>query len=430
MLIGIDASRAFVDKPTGTENYSYNLIKALALIDRKNQYRLYVRDTRYKSLSRDEGLLSRVAQAKGRQETRNWPKNFKFVKISWPRFWTQGGLAAECFLRPPDGLFIPAHTLPIIRRPHLKTVVTIHDLGAEFLPEYHKFWQKFYLTFSTKYAVKDATAVIAVSEATKKDLIEKYGADPAKIFVVYEGVDKEKFRIKNAGFGIKKILQKYKISKPYILFVGTIQPRKNLVRLIEAFSLIVKGLTTNDQRQTTNDQGQTTNAENQALDFSRSTLDKTTDFSPSALSLVITGKFGWLYGEILSAPAKFGVNQQVKFLDYVSDDDLPAIYSQAEVFVMPSLVEGLGLPVLEAMAARVPVVCSAKSSLPEVAGNAALYFNPESVEDISTKIFQILVNSNLKKQLIGQGEKQVEKFSWEATAAETLGIFEKIYQSS
>lgn len=171
MHIGIDASRAFVDERTGTENYSYKLIKALAKFDRENDYTIYVRQLASPSLT-----------------WQGWPGNFRFKVIHWPRFWTQAGLAMECLINPPDVLFIPAHTMPVVRRLGLKTVVTIHDLGSEFLPEYHQFPQKIYLNFATIYAVKNATKLITVSKSTKKDLIKKLAGDPNKIVVVYEGL--------------------------------------------------------------------------------------------------------------------------------------------------------------------------------------------------------------------------------------------------
>ena len=409
MVIGIDASRAFVPQKTGSENYSANLISALAAIDKKNNYRFYIKTQN--SLPRQSYGASAT-----KLKTQNWPNNFKFVEIKLPRLWTQLGLAFECLIHPPDILFIPAHTLPVIRRPNLKTVVTIHDLGAEFLPGFHTFPQKLYLNFSTKYAVKNATAMIAVSESTKKDLISKFGADPKKISVVYHGINREKFKIKSADkaslqrsgkLKIEKILAKYRIRKPYILFVGTIQPRKNLERLIEAFAKVVSRLQT------------TGYSEKRTVDGRQSTVD-----------LIIVGKLGWLYDEILSAPKKFKVLGKVKFLDYVKDSDLPYLYSGASLFVLPSLVEGFGLPVLEAMAAGIPLAVSARSSLPEVGGNAAIYFNPEDSRDIANIIFQVLTNPKLRKDLIEKGKKQLTKFSWEKCARETLNVLGSIVSSS
>lgn len=375
MLIGIDASRAFISQKTGTENYSYNLICALARIDDKNRWRLYVKNHKDSNFAR-------------------LPNNFQFVPIPLPRFWTQLGLARECLLHPPQILFIPAHTLPLIRRPNLKTVVTIHDLGAEFLPGYHTFPQKLYLNFSTKYAVKNAQGLIAVSESTKKDLIEKFGADSRKVFVVHEGIDQKRFKVKGERGKVEKILAKYKIKKPYILFVGTLQPRKNLERLIEALAKL----------------------------GGRGKVEE------GDLNLVIVGKKGWMYDQILAAPKKFGVGDKVKFLNYIPDSNLPIIYSQAEVFVLPSLVEGFGLPVLEAMAAQIPVIVSNKGSLPEVAGEAALYFNPENVDEIAKTLTKVLFNSKLRSQMIEKGRKRLAKFSWERAARKTLKVFERVWR--
>lgn len=174
MVIGFDASRAFVNEPTGTENYSLELLKSLLKIDRKNFYRIYVNPYR-------ANLKSQMANLK-------LNGNFEVKPIWWPRLWTQGGLAWECLTNPPDVLFVPAHTLPAIRRPNLKTVVTIHDLGAEYLPQYHQFPQKYYLNWSTIYAVKNADRIIAVSQNTRKDLITKLQCDTEVIRVIYEGI--------------------------------------------------------------------------------------------------------------------------------------------------------------------------------------------------------------------------------------------------
>src|SRR3990167_6682608 len=182
MIIGIDGSRAFLKDKTGTENYSYQLLKALAKleqssfsskIDSKNQYIVYLR-------TQGDAL-------------RGWSGNFKFVELKWPRLWTQVGLARQTFKDKLDILFIPAHTSPLIHRPGLKTVVTVHDLGAEYLPNMHQLKQRLYLKMVTRYQLKNASYLIAVSKATKKHLTEKVGIESKKIKVVYEGVNRELF---------------------------------------------------------------------------------------------------------------------------------------------------------------------------------------------------------------------------------------------
>ncbi|MBI2020070.1 glycosyltransferase, partial [Candidatus Daviesbacteria bacterium] len=155
-----DGSRAFIKNKTGTENYSYQILLNLSKIDKKNTYIVYLRP--------EENTGD------------NWPKNFTFKILKWPRLWTQGGLAIQTFLDPIDVLFVPAHTLPIIRKPDLKTVVTVHDLGSEYLPTMHQLKQRLYLSLMQQYQLKGATKLIAVSKATKEDLVKRLEIDDKK----------------------------------------------------------------------------------------------------------------------------------------------------------------------------------------------------------------------------------------------------------
>ena len=372
MLIGIDASRAFVKDKTGTENYSIELIKAMLKLKAsyKHDFRLYV---------------------KGGIEVDNFiqdKKNVEIVKINWPRLWTQGGLALECLRRTPQVLFVPAHTLPILRKKKMKTVVTIHGLEYEYLPQYYKFPQSLYLNKSTEYAVREANSLISVSKWTKGELVERLGALEDKIQVIYEGIGERFLKTKEYGVNKKvarQVKYKYQLPDKYILFVGTIQPRKNLVRLIEAFS---------------------------KLDFKK---DKFKDFK-----LVIAGKWGWMTEKIAKAPKKYGVESKVKFIGRVADSDLPAVYKSASLFCWPSLMEGFGLPVLEAMIMGVPVICSNKGALPEVVGKAGLQIDPEKVEEITKAIELVLGNKELKEGLVERGYRNIKRFSWEKAAKETL----------
>ncbi len=229
MIIGFDGSRAFIKSRTGTEEYSYQLLKSLAKIDKKNIYKIFVGDDFVK-----EG---------------NWPDNFHFIrtpslqapliKISLPRLWTQVGLSSKSFFEDLDILFVPSHTLPIIRKPGLKTVVTVHDLGSEYLPKSHQVKQRLYLGLMQRHQLKGATKLIAVSKATREDLVKKIGINPKKISVVYEGYDEELFKPAKSDH-VRDVLRSYGIEKDrYFLFVGTIQPRKNLTRLIEAFYRVI-----------------------------------------------------------------------------------------------------------------------------------------------------------------------------------------------
>jgi len=380
MIIGIDASRAFAKEKTGTENYAACLIQKLIEIDKKNHYWLYLRPEVQPS------FLPKIFLEK---------TNVRLITIPWPRLWTQGGLALECFLRPPDILFIPSHTMPVIRRSNLKVVVTIHGLEYQYLPEYYQFPQKLYLNKSTEYAVAHAHHLIAVSQWTKKQLIKNLKADSKKITVVYEGV-----RLTNDK---EHVVNKKPL--PYILFVGTVQPRKNLIRLIQAFSLIQDScppLRRARQAHLTARQGK--------------------------VQLLIAGKSGWMNKEIYEAPGRFGVEKKVKFLGYVSDQKLALLYQQALFFILPSLCEGFGLPVLEAMKYGCPVIAARAGALPEIVGEAGLLVDPLNVEEIAGAMKLMLENNDLREALREKGYSRVRHFSWQKTAQETIEVFQKVYE--
>lgn len=367
MVIGIDASRAFVKDPAGPEYYSLNLIKNIAKIDKENHYVLYLRP--------------------GQKVNFELPQNFEPKVISMRYLWTQVGLAFETVLTPPDVLFIPAHTVPLfirIFRPRLPIVVTIHGLEGKFLPQSGNFLAHIYRNWSIGWAVRFSTKLIAVSRNTKDDIIKTYETQSKRIQIIHEGIDIKRFK---EGQKVSKYTNyKYRKYKDYILFVGTVQPRKNLIRLIEAFSKI---------------------------------KDK-------KYLLIIAGKLGWLYNEILAAPKKFKVEDKVHFIGRVRDENLPGLYKGAKLFVMPSITEGFGLPILEAQAAGVPILSSGKGSLPEIAGKGAFFVNPFSVNDIKEGMEKILADKDLREDLVRNGSENVSKFSWERTACNTINLLTKM----
>lgn len=369
MIIGFDGSRAFESESTGTENYSWQILKNLISIDTENKYYVYVR----------EGYNKRDF---------DFPPSVKIMPIKLPRLWTQLGLATRTFNDPLDVLFVPAHTLPLIRKPDLPTVMVVHDLGAEYLPAMHQIKQQLYLNFITHHQLKTATHLIAVSEATKKDLIAKIKIPASKISVVYEAYEEKK---KNEA-KIDKTLCKFGLEdKPYFLFVGTIQPRKNLIRLIEAFSL-----------------------------FLIESQDKARD-----CQLVIAGKPGWDYDEILSLPEKLGIKQRIKFVGRVDDSELADLYKGAVALTYPSLFEGFGLPILEAYDNGCPVITSTTSSMPEVAGKGAILVDPTSVNAIMTAMNSLFHDKEQRRSLIKLGQEQLTHFSWKKAAQETLEVLKK-----
>ncbi len=371
MKIGIDYSRGNVSQKTGTENYSYNITKELISCALQDELILYTKD----------GIKSDI---------KNTPKEKEKI-INLPRLWTQLGLAAECLVNPPDVLFIPAHTMPVVRWPSLKTVVTIHDLGAEFLPQYHKFPQKLYLNKSTVYAVKNATKIIAVSEATKTDLIKKMHCDIEKITVIPEAYDNQVYKIITDNEKIENVFKKYNLPEQIILFVGTIQPRKNILRALKAFAIAKK-------------EGKIPH------------------------TFVLVGKKGWLNEEIYEFPKKEGIEKYVRFLGFVPSEEVSLLLNKAEIFLFPSLFEGFGIPLLEAMACGCPVITSKSSSMPEVVGEAALLINPTDEIEISQVIINLLKNKNKQKELKEKGLKQVQKFSWANSAKKTYELLKTVGQ--
>jgi len=365
MLIGIDGSRALVKDKAGVENYSYELIKAMLEMEeiKKHKLRLYVRG--------------------GVKVEEEWREKMEIVEIKWPRLWTQGGLALECLKRPVEVLFIPAHTLAVVRRGKMKTVVTIHGLEYEYLPEYYQFPQKLYLNKSTEYAVKKADRLIAVSKWVKQELVERLGADKRKIKMVYEGVSSRLVGAKKGRFSsqyMRQIRHKYGLEKQYILFVGTIQPRKNIERLIEAFSRL----------------------------------------EDKEVQLVIGGKKGWMYEEVYKAPKKWGVEKRVRFTGRIAEADLAGVYKGASLFCWPSLMEGFGLPILEAMLMGIPVITSNRGALAEIAGEAALEVDPENVRELAKAMELVLKNQDLREGLVEKGYGRVKQFSWQKAGQETL----------
>lgn len=384
MIIGFDGSRAFTTNRTGTENYSYQLLKNLAFIDHQNSYVVFLRPGNF--VKKEE-----------------WPENFQFQTLNFRFLWTQVGLSLETFKQKLDLLFVTAHTLPLIHRPGLKTLMVVHDLGAEFLPKAHQLKQRLYLDFITKFQLQNATKLIAVSQSTKKDLVSKARVRAPKIEVIYEGIDIDHFKSLYSDV-VVDTLNKFDCKKgKYFLFVGSIQPRKNLARLIEAFALLVARIENPESRKTT--------------DHSR--LDS------SNLRLVLVGSKGWLSDDIYILPDKLGIPGRVKFLGWVDDQDLPALYQGAIALTFPSLFEGFGLPILEAFASNCPVLTSNTSSMPEVVGKAAILVDPYDIKDIATGL-QLISQDKVRQKLIADGHNQLKNFSWQKCAQETLDLINRL----
>lgn len=319
------------------------------------------------------------------------PKETDWWKYSveHPRkFWTFFALPKRLWqMKPqPNVIFSPTHYVPrFIPTPR---VLSVMDLSFLHYPEMFRRKDYYQLVNWTKYSMTHAKAVFTISKFTKNAILEAYGFPKEKVFVTYPGLSPRKYMQDTA----LQVPETYGLHAPYILSVGTVQPRKNYTRLIEAYAHVIQ------------------------------------ENSFQAYDLVIVGKKGWLYEEIYRTPERLHIADKVKFLDFVPDEHLPALYAHADCFVLPSLYEGFGLPVLEAMAHGCQVVISNTSSLPEIAGDAGIYVDPENTESISDGIRSAVKEKSTEKgrTRIKIGKERIKLFSWEKAAAQTLDILEKV----
>jgi len=252
-------------------------------------------------------------------------------------------------------------------------------------------------------SIESAKKIITISNSSKNDIINAYKVSAGKVEVIPLGIKD----VNASDMNKSEFIEKYNLKNPYVLFVGTLQPRKNITKLVEAFAKLESRI------------------KNPARLASESVAGRQ-ESRTKGLDLVIVGRKGWDYEKILSAPDKFGISERVKFLENVTNEDLPLFYKNAEVFVLPSLYEGFGLPILEAMQNECPVVTSNVSSLPEAGGDAALYFDPNDTDDIAEKIEKVISDPKLREEMVRKGKEQIKKFSWEKSAKEVIRVFETL----
>jgi len=403
MTIGIDASRAFKQEKTGVERYAYNIIENLIKADSENQYILYSRDSlvdfldsRVKPKDDTTGGNDKKEGSKIRIKKLNWP--FKY-------FWTQGRLSLEMLFKAPDMLFVPASSMPIIHPKN--TVAVIHDVGFMKYPEAYSKWQLAYLKWSTKFAAKHAKKIITISEFSKQEIIKYFSSSDKegnnledKIFITLLACDLEEFKIINNPERIKNILRKYKIDTPYILFVGRLEAKKNILNIVKAFAKI-------------------------SHELDSSLRSDPFRMTKNRIKLVLAGAKGLDWSRVKNFIKDNSLQKDIILTGYVADEDLPYLYSGADLFLFPSLYEGFGMPVLEAMACGTPVITSNNNSLPEVAEEAAVLVDPSDTKLMADKISEVLQDNNLREKLKQAGLKQAQKFSWRKCAEKTLEIFNR-----
>jgi glycosyltransferase involved in cell wall biosynthesis len=361
LTIAIDASRTTVAQRTGTENYALRLIRALLDLDSPHRFVLYFRDTP------STDLFPQRAQVEQRV-------------IPWPRLWTHTRFAYSLLRNRPDVTFVPAHSLPLwMPRP---AVVTVHDLGYIYFPEAHPTLARRYLEWSTRHSVRQAARIIADSLATSGDLAAHYGVPESRIKLVYPGVDESLAPVTDPA-ALAAVRTRYRLPDRYLLFVGTLQPRKNIARIVQGYARW-----------------------------------RAAQSSPD-VALVLAGQRGWLFD-----PDWVGGTEGVILPGYVDDADVAALYSGALALVFPTLHEGFGFPVLEAMRCGTPVITSNTSSLPEVAGDAALLVNARDPGDIAEAIGRLVSDDELRTDLIARGFQHAAQFTWARAASQTLRVLE------
>jgi len=365
MRIAINAADLDHSRIDGTRIYIQNLLKNFGLQDKEDRFLIYHRSKFNPQL--------------------RFPvfDNYEIVKKPFPLWWTQTRFAWEIFREKPEVLWMPMHSLPFLRGRKTKTVVTIHDLAFKFFPDHFPKKDLRRLNFFTDYAINNANKIIAISNSTKNDILKLYPRiKEKKIKVIYHGYDKTLFNENISSDKIKEINTKYKIPDTrYMIYVGAIQPRKNLATLIDAF---------------------------EKLKESREYAD---------LNLIIAGDLGWLYEDII---LRIKNSKNIVVTGKFETEDLPAMLAGAEVCVYPSLYEGFGIPLIEAMACGTPVAAADNSSLAEIVGESGRLFETGNSQELAKALLDLLEDDKLRNDFKKRGLERVKSFGWEKCAGETL----------
>jgi len=367
MKIGICAE--FIGmKAGGTESYIVNILKALMEIDRENEYTIYVP-------SRDalKGL--------------HIPANFHISSLGTNNPWVRNLIVMpfKLMMKPVDILHVQ-NVVPLGWRG--KLVATIHDISFDIFPDTFPKAMRFRLSKLVRKSARKATIVLTGSENTKKDLINIYGVPSEKIDVAPYAHD-EKYRFVDEREKVDEVKKKYGIPEKFILYVGAIQPRKNIDGLLKACEML-----------------------REKYGVER--------------KLVIVGKEAWLYSDIIKSMKDVKHPEEIIYTGYVPDEELPLLFNAAELFVCPSFYEGFGLVVLEAMACGTPVITSNVSSLPEVIGDAGIMIDPHNCEELAQAMHRVLTEPGLKEEMRKKGLERSKGFSWRHTAKRTQEVYNRI----
>lgn len=377
MNIAVDARSLMSKNRTGIGEYVYELFKAIFEIDKENQYFLF-----YNSYTDISENMPKYEQENVHYIISRWPNKI-FNLVVWLGFIRLDDFVSKKAGKEVESWFSPNLNFTKLSK-KVRFLITAHDLSYDFFPEFFSFKRRLWHRFvNPKKQFKKASLIFAVSENTRRDVLERYGIEVEKVKTLYPGLCRDvKYQINNNDDEDKlRVKEIYHLPDNFILFLGTLEPRKNIGCIIEAY--------------------------------------KSSDLKEKGYSLIIAGSQGWKHSDILK---KINNAEGVGYIGYVDEDDKAALYNLADLFIYPSLYEGFGFPVLEAMACGAPAIASNRSSLPEIAGNAAYLINPYSISELMDGMKRILMDQGLKIILTTRGLERVKKFDWKKTAEEFLEV--------
>jgi glycosyltransferase involved in cell wall biosynthesis len=357
-------------RQAGVSNYIYQLVNNVPRLDPQNQYFAYLNTSSGAETVKADNLTPIATH----------------LPTSRPPFrilWEQTLFPLSLRSRQADLVHCPMHVLPFLSRRRRK-VVTIHDLAFMTFPGSHKRWNRLYLRLFTRWSLGQADRVIAVSESTRREIVRLFGMPRRMIDVVYNGVD-ERFAPQPAA-AVERFRREKGLPSRFILYLGTLEPRKNVEALLRAYAAARKTL-------------------------------------PQDVKLVVAGGKGWGYEPVFETAEKLDLGDTLQFPGFVPDDELPLWYSAAEIFVYPSLYEGFGLPPLEAMACGTPVIASNSTSLPEVVGDAGILVSPHDDDALRDAILRVAGDQSLREEMSRKGIERAAMFSWVETAIKTIRVY-------
>jgi glycosyltransferase involved in cell wall biosynthesis len=383
MKIGIDI-RNIGRKRTGDETVFFHLVKNLALIDRENEYELFVD-------RRNDGELADMARRLG---TEGLP-NFRFVVLEARNKFDWNLLVLPRRLRrSPVDVYHTQYILPFFVPRSIRIVQHIHDVSFRAYPKYIHWKDRLFLALLIPRSLRRADGIVAVSEFTKDEICLRYGVDSAKVEVILNALGEDFENVSISDEQGRAVRKKYRLPERFILYLGTLQPRKNVPSLVRAYAAVADRL--------------------------------------PGTALVLAGNRAGHHFDpgIDGAVRESGLGDRVVFPGYVDQADMPALMRAASVFAFPSLYEGFGIPLLEAMSQDVPVVASDIPCLREIGGKAAAYVDAANLAEFSETLYNVSIDSSLRERMVRLGRERVRRFSWRRSAESLLALYARLYRTA